>query len=347
MVRHSMLVCSCCSNRQLDFRFFRPCAISNAAIPSKCESDLLRVRLKKPFGFDNRLIWPLPRQPLIRRTRRKRFFGLLGPAGPLPIHLTEIVRNRARHASDDALQAFLDIFHHRMASLFYRAWSSARPAIQRDRPLQDRFAAYLGSFIGHGTRHSQHRDAWSDDSKKYFAGQLASLHRNAEALEALIESILQVPVRVQPFALRWLPLSRRDRTKLDSSRSFNRSNQSSNQLGRTAVLGERIADRQGMVDVSLGPMSFSSFEQLMPDSKTRSELKAVVRTHSGTTLDARFRPLLRKEDVTRPQLGILGSLGRNTWIQSRPLDSDRSDFIFDTRTSTPYRPSDSKRTNAS
>ena len=60
----------------------------------------------------------------------QRFFGLLGPSGPLPLHLTEIVRNRSRHANDSALQSFLDIFHHRMASLFYRAWSSARPAVQ-------------------------------------------------------------------------------------------------------------------------------------------------------------------------------------------------------------------------
>jgi type VI secretion system protein ImpH len=79
------------------------------------------------------------------------FFGLFGANGPLPLHLTEYARERARNHGDGTLAAFLDVFHHRMVSLFYRARASAEPAISLDRLEADRFADYVGSLFGIGT----------------------------------------------------------------------------------------------------------------------------------------------------------------------------------------------------
>ena len=62
-----------------------------------------------------------------------RLFGLLGPNGPLPIHITEYVRHRLRHAGDPTLSRFLDLLHHRFLALFYRAWAQAQPHVNRDR----------------------------------------------------------------------------------------------------------------------------------------------------------------------------------------------------------------------
>jgi type VI secretion system protein ImpH len=58
-----------------------------------------------------------------------RFFGLFGPNGPLPLHLTEYARNRALHNADPTLVRFADIFHHRLLLLFYRAWAQAQPVV--------------------------------------------------------------------------------------------------------------------------------------------------------------------------------------------------------------------------
>src|SRR5688572_11742893 len=46
-----------------------------------------------------------------------RFFGLLGPHGPMPLHLTEFVRERLHQRADPTASRFLDVFHHRMTSL--------------------------------------------------------------------------------------------------------------------------------------------------------------------------------------------------------------------------------------
>ena len=66
-------------------------------------------------------------------------FGLFGPNGPLPLHLTEFARDRLRRYNDPTLVRFADIFHHRLILLFYRAWADAQPSVSMDharvRPL--------------------------------------------------------------------------------------------------------------------------------------------------------------------------------------------------------------------
>lgn len=44
-------------------------------------------------------------------------FGLFGPNGPLPVHMTEYARERIYHHQDTSLSAFADLFHHRLALL--------------------------------------------------------------------------------------------------------------------------------------------------------------------------------------------------------------------------------------
>ena len=51
--------------------------------------------------------------------------GLTGPSGVLPGHYSQLVIDTVRNRQL-ALRDFLDLFHHRLASLFYRAWAKYR-----------------------------------------------------------------------------------------------------------------------------------------------------------------------------------------------------------------------------
>ena len=83
-------------------------------------------------------------------TLQQRFFGLFGANGPLPLHMTEYARERARRMpSDRALVRFLDMFHHRLLSLLYRAWAEANPAVSLDRPDNDPFSRWVASVAGY------------------------------------------------------------------------------------------------------------------------------------------------------------------------------------------------------
>jgi type VI secretion system protein ImpH len=74
---------------------------------------------------------------------------MLGPNGPLPIHFTEITRERSDHRHDHTLDDFLNIFHHRAFTQFYRAWFSAQSVVSLDRPEEERFSFYVASLSGH------------------------------------------------------------------------------------------------------------------------------------------------------------------------------------------------------
>lgn len=247
----------------------------------------------------------------------QRFFGMLGPSGALPLHVTELVRNRTRHAHDPTLQAFLNLFHHRMALLFYRAWSGSRPAIQRDRPWQDRYSVYAGAMAGFGLRNARNRDRFVDESKWFYAGRFASLRRNAEGLEAIVAGTVQAPVTLKPFQLRQLPLADSDRTRLGRQ---------AHGLGSQSVLGRSVPDRQSTFELRIGPLTYQRFDSLLPGGPRRKALEAMVRNYVGLGATARLRLVLQRQQVPKPQLGRLGQLGRNVWVHSQSLSKDSENY---------------------
>jgi type VI secretion system protein ImpH len=87
---------------------------------------------------------------------RQEFFGYLGPNGPLPVHLSDFIRERSINHGDPTWLAFLDTFAHRFSLYFYRAWAQARPAVGLDRPDEDGFRRRVGSLVGIATPARQH-----------------------------------------------------------------------------------------------------------------------------------------------------------------------------------------------
>lgn len=314
------------STRYSFFQAMRDIEIANNAFPRLGHAlspsrEPVRVKQSPELDFAPHTVSKIERNVAGLTELEQRFIGLVGSGGPLPLHLSELVRNRTRHAGDGALQSFLDLFHHRIAMLFYRAWSSSRAVIQSDRPDDDRWQSYLASLVGIGYRSGWDRDAVSDSSKIFFSGHLAGLRRNREGLESLINGVLNIKTQVQPFALRWLPLPPRERSSLGHN----------NQLGRSCVLGERVPDRQSNIDIKLGPVERDRFTQLLPGCNTRNTLRDLVRGHSGLAMDARVTVSLQRKESDAVSLGRIGQLGRTAWIGGRELTSIRDDYSFDLR----------------
>ncbi|RKV73815.1 MAG: type VI secretion system baseplate subunit TssG, partial [Neisseria sp.] len=75
-------------------------------------------------------------------------FGLFGPSGPLPLHLTEYAYERQHQHGDRTWTGFANMLQHRLAVLFYRAWANAQSIISLDKNAEDRFGKYIASFNG-------------------------------------------------------------------------------------------------------------------------------------------------------------------------------------------------------
>lgn len=267
------------------------------------------------------------------------FFGLFGPDGPLPLHLTEYARDRRRNFRDPTFQRFADLFHHRALSLFWRAWADSRPTVSFDRPEQDRFATYVGSLIGFGTDSLRHRDAMPDLTKLHFAGRLANQTRHAEGLGAILSAFFSVPVRIECFIGTWLTMQQADCTSLGELPA-------TAMLGQTALLGGRVWSRQHKFRVVFGPLSLADYERLLPGGSSFHRLIPIVRNYAGDTLIWDVNLVLKATEVPRTRLGQAGRLGWTTWIGQRRSGIDAADLFLgasadsmaraiDAKTSTP------------
>jgi type VI secretion system protein ImpH len=262
------------------------------------------------------------------------FGGLLGANGPLPLHLTEYARDRTRNANDWTFVRFLDVFHHRMLSLFYRVWADAQPTVHFDRPASDRFAAYVGSLVGIGLPSLQNRDAMSDLAKLSFAGRLVCQTRHAEGLQALLGDFFELPMRIAEFVGQWLPLPDDCRCVLGVARdsitgSSPRSDElQTAQLGVSATIGDRVWDCQTKFRIVAGPLGFADYQRLLPGGESLQRLIAIVKNYAGLELDWELHLLLHCRAVPRTQLGSLGQLGWTTWLVSKPAKADAGDLML-------------------
>jgi len=250
------------------------------------------------------------------------FFGLLGPNGPLPLHLSEHARSRLLNAGDATFTRFLDMFNHRFMLLFYRAWAQARPTVSLDRPRDDRFTIYVGALEGMAGAKLRQRDSVEDFAKLYFAGLLGRQVRNRDGLVALLTSYFHVPVRVEEFVGHWMNLPVREQTRLGA-------NDSSAQLGRGTVLGAKVWDRQHKFRIWLGPLSLKQYEAFLPGGKAIGRLVAWVRQYFCLEFEWDVRLVLANAEVPGVRLGRFERLGWATWLGKRPVAADAADLILD------------------
>jgi type VI secretion system protein ImpH len=249
-----------------------------------------------------------------------RLFGLLGPNGPLPIHLTEYVRERLRNANDPTLSRFLDLFHHRFLAMFYRAWAQAQPHVNHDRPGDDRFRSYLGALVGLSPRALRGRDSVADLAKLFHAGTLIRHARNADGLAAILGDFFRVPVRIQELIGHWLQLAPADRTRLGSPSAV---------LEGGAVLGAQVWDRQSKFRIHLGPLTLAQYASFLPGGPHLRQLVDWVRTYLCFELYWDVRLELRTAEVPELRLGGGNRLGWTTWLGTRQSNTDAHDLCLD------------------
>ena len=249
------------------------------------------------------------------------FFGLLGPQGPLPLHLTEYIHDRELNHYDHTLARFLDIFNHRMISLFYRAWACNRQTVSHDRPHEDRFSNFIGSLIGIGTDALRNRDDVPDMAKLHFSGHLACQTRHAEGLRVILQQYFGIPVTIQEFIGQWITLPEMYRCRLGQSLD-------TGSLGVNTVVGSQVWDCQQKFKIALGPMSLKDYERMLPGGKSFAQLKSWVRNYAGDALNWELQLILKASEVPSVRLGEVGRLGWTTWLRSQPFENDVEDMVI-------------------
>lgn len=247
------------------------------------------------------------------------FFGLLGPNGPLPLHITEFLRGRVLNEKDLAPSHFLDVLNHRFISLFYRAWSKDRPVCCLDRPAEDAFAERIACLAGHGTADLRDGDSLAPYSKLGEAGLLARPIRTAEGLEDILRRYFRVAVRVLQFAPVWIALPESTQTRLGR-------NPQAGTLGQGAVVGARFYDAQSHLRIELGPLSYADYQRFFPGRPAHQALRDWLRTFAGLSLSCSLVLRLRARELPSTRLGVNSFLGWNLWLGGRLGQRDADDL---------------------
>ena len=257
------------------------------------------------------------------------FIGLVGPQGVLPLDYTVLVAQRAQ-ARDTAMRDFLDIFQHRIISLFYRAWLKHRFLAQREGRDRDAVTRHLLDVAGFGLESQQTVADLEVESLAGYAGLMSAQPRSAQALEQLVSDFFQVPVVVEQFVGDWYPLRTRDQCEIGDE------DRSSSRLGLGALAGDEVWDPQARVRLRIGPLDRERYDALLPGGNAYAALRKLLSFFSHGEHEFEVQLVLDEDDV--PGL-LLGSeeeerLGWTTWLRTRRPDrpADQTIFRIDDRT---------------
>lgn len=232
------------------------------------------------------------------------FMALTGFNGALPRHYSELITERLRH-KDRALADFLDLFNHRLVSLFYRAWQKHRlPARYRysdDNAVHRMVLALSG----------QHDECF-DPAFAYYSAFMQRAPRNAGNLEKLLADMLGCPVRIEQFAGRWLKIPDDDQTRASRRHRFNR-------LGDDLVLGNRTWNAQSHIRIHIDPRTREEAESLSPGGHRLPQLQRVVRRYLGEPIGFSLVINIDARDTGTLALGKSSArIGRNSWLSGHP-----------------------------
>jgi type VI secretion system protein ImpH len=236
-------------------------------------------------------------------------FGVFGPNGAVPIHLTEQAYELRRHREDSTMVDFLNTFQHRLIALFYRAWANSDPATSLDRPASDRFALYVGALGGLGPQAARDRDAVLDYAKFYRVGHFAAQARSAEGLQQILADYFGLPVEVRQFVGDWMKVPPESYCRLGA--------ESVAGLGSTATLGGSSWQCQHKFEIALGPLTRATFSRFLPGARGVQELYALTRLYTNDEWTWQLRLLLADVEVPGVWLGGQAQLGWTTWLGGR------------------------------
>jgi type VI secretion system protein ImpH len=242
-------------------------------------------------------------------------FGVFGPNGALPVHLTEQAYEWRRHREDSTLVDFLNVFQHRLISLFYRAWANADPATSLDRPDTDRFVTYIGALAGLAPESARNRDSVRDYAKLHRAGLFAPQVRSAEGLQQILADYFKLPVEVRQFVGDWMDVPTEAYCRLGGGESVAA-------LGQTATLGASSWQCQHKFEIVLGPLTRAVFNDFLPGSRGVQELYDLVRLYTNDEWTWQLRLVLADVEVPGVWLGGQAQLGWTTWLGGRRTTVD-------------------------
>jgi type VI secretion system protein ImpH len=303
-----------------NFSFFKAVSLLESLLPAKKplgqtlepDKEAVRFSVKPGLAFPGSDISMLEQSDDGGPAKMEvTFMGLIGPAGVMPHWYTELVAERI-WKKDRSLAGFLNIFHHRLISLFYLAWKKYRFEVSYLPDARDRLAHCLLSLAGLGTPGLIERIGLPAESLIFYSGLMSRSIPSALAIESTVEYFAGTDVNIEQFIERMLPISPEDQTRLGAANSH---------LGVDTVCGSVIRECATKFRVNLGPVGYQDFLHFLPTGDLLNPVFSLVRSMVGIEFEFEIAVFLKRKQVPPCVLGqdspASPRLGWSTWITSK------------------------------
>jgi type VI secretion system protein ImpH len=254
------------------------------------------------------------------------FLGLYGSTSPLPSFYSEEIlwgdpdNNRVRD--------FLDIFHHRLLSFFYRCWCKYRYHIEFEHGKDDPITPRLFALIGLGTPAlGEAAGVPQPERFIHFAGLFHQQPHSASALENVLSDYFDdLPVQVDQCTGRWIPISPTQLTSLGRNNC---------RLGDDCTIGSRVFGRGGSFRIVIGPLNYEQFLEFLPDQQNHRALRSIAEFFVNDRMEFDVGVCAcgwpRSQLLSQGSPQAMSRLGWTSWLSSDSPERERERTVFFTR----------------
>jgi type VI secretion system protein ImpH len=245
------------------------------------------------------------------------FLGLSGSSSPLPSYLVEALLDDSGDSS--IRRDFLDVFHHRLLSLFYRGL--ARTTVPREETasvpsIWRRRALALG---GIDTYDAPFTKVLPQETVLRMLPLFVGRARSARALRTALRHVLRpalgphASVDLVENLPGWLEIEPAHRVQLGKA---------NNVLGRSMHIGTRAPERSGRFGVRIGPLDLDNYARFLPGGDQLPLLRETVQLLTRTTVEYDVQLVVGAKAAPAFTLSAArpAPLGRTTWLAGSTME---------------------------
>lgn len=234
-------------------------------------------------------------------------FGLLGPNGPMPRHITLYIRQR-QLVKDKSSIAFFDLFNHRFLSHYYRAWSDTEPVTQLDRSKDNAINSIIAGITGIESSTSSDKTL-PKELEYYYAGHFSRNEMTCESLTKVLSSYFHSKFVVERFKPKWVDIPKQERFILNHCSLKNK------QLGKNTLIGKKIITAQHELMIHVYPSSFEEYESyLSVKTQWLESLIQLMKRCIGMSFTWQLRFCLPINMIPEKKLGANTVLNKSNWL---------------------------------
>lgn len=242
--------------------------------------------------------------------------------GSLPTAYIWLLQEQQRDG-DGGLLDFLDIFNHRLVSLYFGVEAKHDPILQYEAGSGGFFERCLSAIAGIGTTGLRGRLSFDDRALLSRAGLIAMTPLPAAALEGVLRSYFEVPFELEQFIPAWFEVAAEDRSRLGTRNSV---------LGEDIYIGQSVELCQSKFRLRIGPLSWEEHRSFFADAGSFRALLDILYVAAPSDQEFEIQLVLDKDQVPELQLEHRpkdsARLGWSTWLHSDDRSQDREEAVL-------------------